>query len=72
MASSIKDVETISDFNELILFSGIGGREIEATDISKAKEAAMRLQEDDIYQFDFTDDTAFLKSVAKYMNSFRK
>ena len=70
--SSINDVIDVMDFDSLILFSGIGGRELTESDFQKAMEAARRLEEDNVFKFDYTDETAFLRSVVKFANSFRK
>lgn len=63
---TMRDIEEILDFNSLIVFSGIGGQAITDTDIQKAMEVAKRLQEKDIFEFDFTDEISFLKSVVKF------
>lgn len=69
----MEDVIAIIDFSEQILFSGLGGKEVRSEDIKKAQEAAKRLADAGIYNdFDFSGETEFMKSVAKFANSFRK
>ena len=69
---TMRDIEDILEFDSLIIFSGIGGREITDADIQKAMDVARRLKEKEIFEFDFTDKIAFLKSVARFADPRRK
>ena len=55
-----------------MLLGALESKTITDADIATAKEAAKRLNEDDIYEFDYTDDLAFMKSIADFMNSFSR
>ena len=41
-------------------------------DIQRAMKAARRLNQDNLYEFDVTDDVAFMKSVALFMDTFSR
>lgn len=68
----MEDITAVCDFDKKMLLGALEGKTVTAVDIASATEAAKRLNEDDIYEFDFTDDSAFMKSVAEFMNSFSR
>lgn len=70
--SSIEDITAICDFDQKMLLSALEGKTVTDADIATAKEAAKRLNEDDIYEFDFTNDLAFMKSVVVFMDTFSR
>lgn len=72
MASSIKDVNAIMDFHKKILLLGLEDRPITEEDFEKAKEAARRLNEDEMWNFDLSDKTSFCESVIEFSRSFFK
>lgn len=70
MASTMKDVETIMTLHKRILLYGLENTPIDAALIVAAKESAKRLQEDDMFQFNFEDDISFFQSVVDFTRSF--
>ena len=70
---SMEALNELLEFDHKLVFSGLGGEEITDEDIKKAMQAARRLNEDGLYEFDLTGgDTAFMKSVAKFMDTFAR
>lgn len=70
MVSSMKDVETVMNLHKSILLHGLEKTPINKALIEEAKEAAKRLQEDDMFKFDLNDDKSFFKSVVEFTRSF--
>lgn len=69
---SMEALNELLEFDHKLVFSGLGGEEITDEDIKKAMQAARRLNEDGLYEFDLTGDIAFMKSVAKFMDTFAR
>ena len=70
---SMEALNELLEFDHKLVFSGLGGEEITDDDIKKAMQAARRLNEDGLYEFDLTGgDIAFMKSVAKFMDTFAR
>lgn len=72
MASTMKDVETIMALHKRILLYGLENTPIDEALIEEAKESAKRLQEDDMFEFNFEDNTSFFQSVVDFSRSFFK
>lgn len=72
MASSMKDVETVMMLHKNILLFGLENAPIDKALIVAAKESAKRLQEDDMFRFNFDDDISFFQSVVDFSRSFFK
>ena len=70
---SMEALNELLEFDHKLVFSGLGGEEITDEDIKKAMQAARRLNQDGVYEFDLTGgDIAFMKSVAKFMDTFAR
>ena len=65
-------LHVVLDFEEKLVIGGLTGKLVKKEDIEIAMKAARRLNEDEIYEFDLTDDIAFMKSVAKFMKTFSR
>ncbi len=72
MASTIKDVETIMALHKGILLYGLEDAPIDEALIDAAKESAKRLQEDDMFEFNYDDDISFFQSVIDFTRYFCK
>ena len=59
------------DFNKSLVFGGLTNKVPTPAEIEEAKKAARLLQNANVFEFDFSNDTAFMTSVAKFANSFR-
>lgn len=70
MASTIKDVETIMALHKRILLYGLEDVPIDRALIEAAKESAKRLQEDDMFEFNYDGDISFFQSVDDFTRAF--
>ena len=71
-SESMEALHVVLDFEEKLVIGGLTGKLVKKEDIEIAMKAARRLNEDEIYEFDLTDDIAFMKSVAKFMKTFSR
>ncbi|MBQ6778414.1 MAG: hypothetical protein IKZ43_01080 [Acidaminococcaceae bacterium] len=69
---SMEALHIVMDFDEKLVMGGLTGKMVTDEDIKKAMQAARRLNEDGLYEFDLTGDIAFMKSVAKFMDTFAR
>lgn len=69
---SMEALNVLLEFDEKLVFSGLGGGVVTDEDIQRAMKAARRLNQDNLYEFDVTDDVAFMKSVALFMDTFSR
>ena len=69
---SMEALNVLLEFDEKLVFSGLGGGVVTDEDIQRAMKAARRLNQDNLYEFDVTDDVAFMKSVAIFMDTFSR
>ena len=69
---SMEALHIVMDFDEKLVMGGLTGKMVTDEDIKKAMQAARRLNEDGLYEFDLTGDSAFMKSVAKFMDTFAR
>ena len=69
---SMEALNVLLELDEKLVFSGLGGGVVTDEDIQRAMKAARRLNQDNLYEFDVTDDVAFMKSVALFMDTFSR
>lgn len=70
---SMEALHVVMDFDEKLVMGGLTGKMVTDEDIKKAMQAARRLNEDGLYEFVLTGgDIAFMKSVAKFMDTFAR
>ena len=69
---SMEALHIVMDFDEKLVMGGLTGKMVTDEDIKKAMQAARRLNEDGLYEFDLTGDISFMKSVAKFMDTFAR
>ena len=68
-ASSMDDLRTIMALHESILLYGLEDRPIDKTLIENAKESARRLEEDDLFEFNYEDNYSFFKSISEFLDT---
>lgn len=66
----MEDVMMIMNLDKAILLSGLEDIPLKKSDIDAAKEAAKRLNEKGLFEFNLENDNAFFESVSKFANSF--